>query len=554
MNDAVAAVENPATAIGFRSAAAEKPEHAGTVLIASLALFVLAALPILLVKVLPLDNYPNHLARIFVIAQEGRDPLLSKFYGVDWKIIPNLAMDLLAPPLAWIAGIFWAGKIFVLAILALMASGVQAVHVALHRRLSLGPAVAILFVYNEILSLGELNYLFGVGLALWGFAAWIGLRRSSPVLRLLVSLGFVVALFTCHLAAVGVYGLAIFSFEAWRLLPAAKTAGAEESWLLRIGVLVLPFLAVLALLAAGPTAKFASTGLHWELYSKAQGLWFILKTYNSAHDLVFGVLVAIGIIWAWRRRLFRLHPAGWIFIACAAPLFLAVPESVMSATHVDSRLPIAFLFVLLSLVVWDFSGSRRQRVFIVGLAVIGMWRIADVAVAYGRMNDTVAQLEQSELLIPPGSKILVATADAGGAYSKLNLRTLAADMMVEVSGKTDRAYFGMANLFCEAMILRSSLVSVVFAHHAQQVLVVKAPYDSIARVDDIDDLTVPELIEPSLRTARSPQSRIYWATWLQDYDFLYVAGGAAAANPAPDRLGLLDSSGDFQLYTINRAP
>jgi hypothetical protein len=143
----------------------------------------------------------------------------------------------------------------------------------------MGPAVAVLFFYNYNLSLGLVNYLFGVGLALWGFAAWIALRRSSPALRLSISLGFVVALFICHLAAVGLYGLAIFSFEVWRLLRSARSTGAEEGLFSEIGVLVLPFLAVPALLAAGPTGKFASAGGHWVVSSKGRGLWYILKTF-----------------------------------------------------------------------------------------------------------------------------------------------------------------------------------------------------------------------------------------------------------------------------------
>jgi len=408
-------------------------------------------------------------------------------------------------------------------------SGVQAVHFALFRRLSLGPAVAVLFVYNENLSGGLVNYLFGIGLALWGFAAWIALCRSSPVLRLSVSLAFVVALFNCHLAAVGIYGVTIFSFELWRLLRSPRSVGAEKGLLSEFGVLVVPFLAVPALLAAGPTGKFASAGLHWSLYSKGQGLWYVLKTFNSAHDFAFGVLFALCAVWAWRHRLYRLHPAGWIVLACAVPLYLALPESAMSATHLDNRLPIGFFFIILSLIVWDLSESRRARAFVIAVVLLGLWRIAGVEIAFARMNDTVAQLEQSELLIPPGSRILVATGKARGAY------------------------FGMENLVPEATILRSSLVSTAFAHPAQQVLAVNAPYDATVRTEDTLSLTVSELLEPLRRTAEWPHSRIYWSNWAADYDYLYVAAGAAEPNPAPDRLSLLYRTGDFQLYKVNHS-
>jgi hypothetical protein len=72
-------------------------------------------------------------------------------------------------------------------------------------------------------------------------------------------------------------------------------------------------------------------------------------------------------------------------------------------------------------------------------------------------------------------------------------------------------------------------------------------------LDEVVDLTVAELIEPSLRTAEAPHSRIYWSNWAVDYDYLYVAGGAAEPNPAPDRLSLLYRTGDFQLYKVNHS-
>src|SRR5262249_48971441 len=157
-------------------------------------------------------------ARAFIITLEGRDALLQQFYAIEWAIIPNLAFDLIAPPLARLTGIYAAGKLFVLGYLALLATGPFAIHYALFRRHSLGPLVAMLFLYNRIALTGLLNFLFGLGLALWGAAAWIRLRQSPALLRGLVSLAFVIALFFCHMAALGIYGVVLLSVEAWTAL------------------------------------------------------------------------------------------------------------------------------------------------------------------------------------------------------------------------------------------------------------------------------------------------------------------------------------------------
>jgi len=62
-----------------------------------------------------------------------------------------------------------------------------------------------------------MNYIFGIGVALWALAAWITLRERVWPLRLLVSTCFVVSIFFCHLSSLGIYGVGILSFEILRL-------------------------------------------------------------------------------------------------------------------------------------------------------------------------------------------------------------------------------------------------------------------------------------------------------------------------------------------------
>jgi len=53
--------------------------------------------PILLVEVPPLTDYPNHLARSHVLAYGQEQPILNQMVVADWKIVPNLAIDLILP-------------------------------------------------------------------------------------------------------------------------------------------------------------------------------------------------------------------------------------------------------------------------------------------------------------------------------------------------------------------------------------------------------------------------------------------------------------------------
>src|SRR5689334_14531454 len=137
------------------------------------ALLVLAAMPVLPSTILPLLDYPNHLARMYVLAHLPESATLQTYYAIDWHALPNLAMDATVPFLSRIVPLVWAGKIFVLATFLLLAGGTALLHRALFGRWTLWPCLAFLLLYNRVLLWGFLNYLFGVGLALCAFASWV---------------------------------------------------------------------------------------------------------------------------------------------------------------------------------------------------------------------------------------------------------------------------------------------------------------------------------------------------------------------------------------------
>ena len=52
------------------------------------------------------------------------------------------------------------------------------------------PLIAFPLLYNNVFLVGTMNYVFGIGLALWALTAWVGLRERNPALRFLVSAAF----------------------------------------------------------------------------------------------------------------------------------------------------------------------------------------------------------------------------------------------------------------------------------------------------------------------------------------------------------------------------
>src|SRR5260370_2616350 len=186
--------------------------------LAGLLLGALAAYPIVSTQYMPLLDYPSHMARMHVLLEAGRSSLLDQFYLIRWRPLPDLAVDLVVPLLAQIMPLDWAGRAFILLTMALMTGGTVAVHRALFREgadrfPSWWPFLSLLFLYDHILLMGFLNYLFGLGLALVGFAAWLRIRDGSAAARIAVGTGFAIAAYFAHLFPFGLYGLLVAGYE-----------------------------------------------------------------------------------------------------------------------------------------------------------------------------------------------------------------------------------------------------------------------------------------------------------------------------------------------------
>ncbi len=146
------------------------------------AFILLISIPIWTHPLPPLSDYVNHLARMHVIATLSKNPLLANFYMINWQVIPNLTMDLIVPRLARVMNVYLAGQIFIVGMFALIISGVLALNRALIGRWSVFPLFAIPLLYNYVFLYGMMNYIFGIGVALWALAGWVAVReRAWPV-------------------------------------------------------------------------------------------------------------------------------------------------------------------------------------------------------------------------------------------------------------------------------------------------------------------------------------------------------------------------------------
>ena len=116
----------------------------------------------------------------FVLASLPRDTILARFYAPHWSIIPNLALDLVAPPLIHVLPVHVVGRLLIAAAVLLPVLGTVAYNpprLPGGRWWSFGVG---LIAYDNCLLYGFLNFLISIGLALLLAATWLRWREARP--------------------------------------------------------------------------------------------------------------------------------------------------------------------------------------------------------------------------------------------------------------------------------------------------------------------------------------------------------------------------------------
>jgi hypothetical protein len=509
----------------------EDHSDAPVIIGAFVLLLTAAGLPLFIVGTPALGDYLNHLARMHIIATLDKDPYLAQFYSVTWQIIPNLAMDLIVPLLSRYVDLYLAGKLFVFMTIALILTGGMAIHYTVFRRISLAPLASFLFIYNFALLLGLLNYLCGVGVALWGIAAWIGLHPRHPWVRAAVSLGFVLALFLSHLYAVGLYGLALLCFEVWRVFTGRSQGHQTLSDAL---VLALPFLLVFPLLMATPMMELSAVNLWKPWRLKWQALDWLFKLYHPTLGFTIAAFVSAVVVWGLWRRLLRLHPVGWTILCAGIVVYAVMPTaSVFASFYTDYRLPIAIVFMVIPFSRWELT-KPQTRWFTAVIIALALLRMTSVEVVWLDIDRVYAGLREAFQEVKPGGTILLS-------------RTERVDFPFNRAGPL---YYAA----CLATIERSAFApNMLTRPGAPFLLSVQPAYRHLARDPKFQSPRISELISAANDPTIAHAQGFHWAEWHKHFDYLLVLyTHDKDTNPLPQTLSTLSTGYRFQLYRIKQ--
>jgi hypothetical protein len=292
--------------------------------------------PIWIVAFPPLLDYPNHLARAFVLAHLN-DPSFSfqQFYRADWGAYPYLGVDAALAVLGRVFPIETAGRVYLsLCVLALPAAAWFFLGVA-QPESKAASFWALLVAYNVFFLEGFLNFALSLAVAFLALALWLRWFASPSAVRWIVALVAFTALYFSHLIGFGIAGLIVVAY-----LAAARRPLRDWIW---SGALASPgaafyFHSSRAGMAAGDI-------IFHGLGDKLDSLGLILHGYWPWLDWIS--LAALGVwfplTW-WRNAEFHWDREWLVVAALLFALFWVIPWAWADGSDLDIRV-LPFLFV-----------------------------------------------------------------------------------------------------------------------------------------------------------------------------------------------------------------
>ena len=479
-------------------------------------MLAISSVPLFSTVLPPLVDYPNHLARLHLIAEGG-----NVFYAVRWAPLPDLAADLVVPVLAWVMPLELAGKLFLVLTFALIAGGTVWLDRAATGRWRMWPLLAFLLLYDRILLWGFINYLFGLGIAICGLALWLELDGGPVWLRAAVSSFVALGCFFSHIAAFGVYALAIGGIELVTVLSLTRIRFFHR-FVERVAIaciqFVLPAIIFLRFEPPSPGGPISFT----HVWRKADLLFSVFDDYSRPFDIAcFALFVTLLGALAWRRRL-TVEPRLGVATAVLFAAYMLLPSQMMSGSGVDRRLPVALFLLLIAATT---PKLQQRAAILIGVAAAAMFvaRMAVIEAVWLRADRIyIADLTVIDSL-PEGAKLAVAYPPDDvnvGAIPELHVATLAAAR-------------------------RGAFVPTIFAYATQQPLALRPPADGLAGA------TSPNRIWDGFVGGVAP-ARDAVIPVLHDYDFVVFTDREPFVVPPSPCLEPMRSTPRFQLFAFRR--
>jgi hypothetical protein len=504
-------------------------------------MLVTLTVPILAVEVPPLSDYPNHLARCFFLAFGTDDSVLSSMFAAHWAVIPNLAVDLILPPLMRVMPPLVAGKLVVILTVLLPTTGAIALSLACFRRLSFWPLCSGFAAYNTMFLVGVLNFQLGIGVAFWGAATWISTSRRYPVFATVIGACFALVAFMFHLFGFCFYALLLGSSEVVAIIQGGLgNIEALRFGLRRVIAVLLILLPPSMLYFLSPFAG-ANGPLFWQ--PPIQKLLLLLVPvlgYSYFFSIaVASALLLIALLWVGQGRL-QVAPLAWFCLPVLVLIYLVLPFAWKGGWWIDTRIPVLLGFTLFATTMPTGIGQRESILVAAVLITVFVIRMVYITDLWLGSRQDIADVRKVLTPVTPGSRVL--SVEASDRFPATPRYRIAANGVPP-------AYWHFAAF---ALIDHRAYWSDGFAIPGQQPVIVRSPYN----LSGDGGLTHPQSytdLAAFADAATSPAPSYYLSGWPDKFDYVLLLNAEKVPDLTkvmPLYLTLLDHKGVAALFRV----
>ena len=492
---------------------------------------VLAILPVFLVEIPTMNDYPGHLARMYLLTAIGTPRQNPYYYFYLPFIYPNLAMDIVVPFFSQFMDVGFATKAFLILSQILVVSGAIALDVVIKGRHEFAGFVGAAVLYSLPFAWGFLNFEFGVGLALWGLAAWFVLEKKEFIKRLAAHTLFCICLFVSHLVAFGLYGATLVFYELWRTSQVNRDwKNNTVSWF----ILTSPAVIIFAYLVT-----FSVTVGHditeWDFFPAFLSILHGMNGFN-AYLSVSSILALIAMpYFMFRVGCLSILPQGkWIAVGFLI-LVLILPFRLFGGDLPSLRVAIGALLILPAFLVSVQPNQFCRFVPRLVLSLIALVNAGHTASRWLTDQPEISALEDSFKQIERTAFVLV-------GYTNFK------------DGRFDKSAMPIMSATSLATYFSTAFVPTLSTIPGQQPLQVCPELKSLAleRTKDYWPVASSVLAAVANGTVTS-DTPAHVRDWMHDYDYLYLLG-PPGQNPMPSRLMELTTHRSFTLYRIIKLP
>jgi len=366
----------------------------------------LLLVPIWIVKYPPLIDYPNHLARAFIL-NHLHDPAykFGQYYASDWGLNPYFLGDALMQLFQRFVDVYVAGKILLSLCLVTFPLGVA----YFLRRANPGNEYLALWAfavaYNPNFLMGFMSFYLSIGLCFFAVGVWLDYARTGEDKYWVRTLMLATLCFLTHLGGFGVAAVMILTHTV--------LTGGMGRRLVKALLVFVPGGVFFLYAKMHGWAKRDLDYSTWRLGPKIKGMLVPFREYSHVVEGLTILALILTVAYFLRRKDRLRLQTEWVVIAgVILAIHWMVPGMYGDLAFIDYRFCL-FAF-LIALAIPAFRGPRTIPVALAGIVIVA--HIVGATRYFRAEQAHLAGLAQEFSLIPRNSMVLAYTAKSTGSW------------------------------------------------------------------------------------------------------------------------------------------